>query len=94
MFESAEGPFGVDNPVVKEQDFEPCGEAARLKERCEVAVELELAFAERCLEAGEELAAEDASEHLHRQEEGASRAEPAGMIRRQSAGSDDAVNVG
>ena len=68
---SAEGPLGVDDPVVTEQDSEPCGEAAWFRERCEVAVELKLAFAERCLETGEELAAEDASEHLDRKEEGA-----------------------
>jgi len=70
---SAEGTLGVDDPVVTEEGSEPCGEAARLGERCEVAVELERAFAERGLQAGDELAAEDASEHLHRQEEGAAR---------------------
>jgi len=57
-------------------------------------MELELAFTERSLQAGEELAAEDASEHLHRQEEGAAGRDPAGMTRCQSAGSDDTVNVG
>ncbi len=91
---SAEGPLGVDDPVVTEQDSEPCREAAWFRERCKVTVELQLAFTERRLEAGEELAAEDASEHLDRQEEGAARRDPAGVIRCQAASRDDAVNMG
>ncbi len=71
MSRAAEGPLGVDDPVVTEQVSEPGGEAAWLVKRGKGAVELELAFVERCLQAGEELAAEDAFEHLHRQEEGA-----------------------
>jgi hypothetical protein len=59
MFRAAEGPLGVDDPVVTEQNSEPCSEAAWLGEGCEVAMELELAFAERGLEADDELAAED-----------------------------------
>ena len=70
MFRSAEGPLGVDDPVVTEQDSEPRGEAAWLSERCEMAVELELAFAECGVEARDELPAKDASEHLDRKEEG------------------------
>ena len=69
MFRSAERLLGVDNPVVTEQDSEPGGEAAWLGKRCEVAVELELAFSEGGLETGDELAAEDASEHLDWKEE-------------------------
>ena len=65
---SAEGTLGVDDPVVAEQDSEPGGEVAGLGKRGEVAVELELAFLERGLQNSEELAAEDASEHLHRKE--------------------------
>ncbi len=71
MFRSAEGTLGVDDPVMSEQDSEPGGEAAWPGERCEVSVELELAFTQRRLEAGDELAAEDATEHLYRKEEGA-----------------------
>ncbi len=93
VFWSAEGPFGVDDPVVAEQDSEPGGEAAWFRERCEMAVELEPAFAERGPETCEELAPEDASEHLHRQEEGAPRTDPAGVIRCKPTGGDDAVDV-
>ena len=90
---SAEGPLGVDDPVVTEQDSEPCGEAAWFRERCEVPVELQLAFAERSLKLGEELAPEDTAEHLDRQEERTARRDPAGMIRCKAAGGDDAVHV-
>ena len=64
MFRSAEGTLGVDDPVVTEEDSEPGGEAAWLSKGCEMAVELELALVERRLETGDELAAEDTSEHL------------------------------
>ncbi len=93
MLGSAEGPLGVNHPVVTEQDSEPGSEAAWFGKRCEVAVELELAFAERRLEAGEELAAEDTAEHLDRQEERTTRRYPAGMIRCEPAGGDHAVNM-
>jgi len=70
MFRSGERSLGVDHPVVTEQDSEPGDEAARLGERCEMTVELELAFSERGLEASDELAAEDTSKHLDREEKG------------------------
>ena len=93
MFRSAEGTLGVDDPVVTEEDSEPGGEAAWLDERCEVAVDLELAFLERGLESGDELAAEDASEHLDREEEGATGGDPTGVIGSEAASSDDAVDM-
>ena len=68
---SAEGPLGVDDPVVTVQDSEPCREAAWLSEWGEVAMELELAFTERSLQACDELTAEDSAKHLHAQEESA-----------------------
>ena len=45
-----------------------------------MTVELELAFAERCLQPCDELAAEDAAEHLDGKEEGAARRDPARVI--------------
>jgi hypothetical protein len=38
---SAEGPLGIDDPVVTEQNSEPCGKASWFRERCKVAVELD-----------------------------------------------------
>ena len=82
MFRSAEGTLGVDHPVVTEEDSEPGSEAAWLSEGCEVAMELELAFTEGGLETSDELAAEDASEHLDGKEEGTAGGDPAGVIGR------------
>ena len=44
-------------------------------------------------QAGEELATEDASEHLDREEEGTARRDPAGVVRSEATGGDDAVDV-
>ncbi len=93
MFRSTERSLGVDHPVVTEQESEPGGEAAWLGKWCEVAMELELAFMKRGLQTSYELAAEDTSEHLDREEEGSSRGDPAGVIRCEAAGGDHAVDV-
>src|SRR5665213_152753 len=93
MLRCAERSLGVDDPVVMEQDSEPGGEAGWPGERCEMTVELELAFSERGLEAGDELAAEDAAEHLDRKEEGAALRDPLGVTGCETAGGDHAVNV-
>lgn len=58
-----------------------------------MTVELELAFAERCLQPCEELAAEDAAEHLDGEEEGAARRDPAQVILSEATCSNDAVNM-
>lgn len=49
MFRAAEGSFGVNDPVMTEQQPEPGGEASWLGEWDEMAMELELALAERCV---------------------------------------------
>jgi len=94
MFRSAERPLGVDDPVVMEQDSEPGGEATWLGERCELTMELELAFSERSPQAGDELAAEDTSEHLDWKKEETARRDPTGVIWCEPAGSDHAVDMG
>ena len=49
MLRAAEWSLGVDDPVMTEQQPEPGCEGSRFSERDEMAVELDLAFAERCL---------------------------------------------
>jgi hypothetical protein len=49
MFRAAEWSFGVNDPVMTEQQSEPGCEGSRLGERDEMAVELELALTERSL---------------------------------------------
>ena len=93
MCRPAEGPLGVDDPVISEQHTQPSGEGARLDHRQEIAVELELALMEGVAKPGDELAAEYATEHADGQEEGSPRGDPVGMIRCQTAGGNDAVDM-
>ncbi len=69
VFRSTEGGLGIDHPVLAEQHSEPGCEGLRLGKRRELAVELKRGIAESGLECGDELAAEDAAEHLDGQEE-------------------------
>jgi hypothetical protein len=48
---------------------------------------------ERGLQTSDELAAEDASEHLDREEEGSAGGDPTGVIRREASGGDHAVDM-
>jgi hypothetical protein len=64
VFRSAEGWLGIDDPVVAEQRPEPCGEEARLRKWCEVAVEREPILLEGGLQSGDELAAKNPAEDL------------------------------
>jgi len=71
VFWPPEGRFGVDDPVVTEQEPEPGCKGPRFSKWGEVAAELECAVAEGGLESGDKLAAEDTAEHLDGEEEGA-----------------------
>ena len=61
---ASEGPFGVDVPVVSEQDSYPAGEGFGVSERFQVAMEAQLALPEVALQSGHKLTAKDATEHL------------------------------
>ena len=91
VFGSAEGAFGVDDPVVTVEGSQPGAKGTRIVQMFEVAVEAEVAGVEGSLEAGDELAAEDATEHTDGQKEAVGRTDPSGMVGSQSAGSHDAM---
>ncbi len=93
MFRPAEGSLGVDDPVVTEQHAQPGSEGARLGQRQQAAVELEFPSLEGVAQSGDELAAEDAAEHTDGQEEGTPGGDPAGVIRSEAAGGNDAVDM-
>ena len=93
MFRSSEGSLGVDDPVMAEQDPQPGCEGTWLSEWGEVAVELERASMESSCESGDELAAEDTAEHADGQKEGVPGGDPAGVIRRETTGGQDAVDM-
>src|ERR1700735_3787103 len=94
MSRSAEWSFGVNGPVMREQQSEPGCEDSRLGERNEMAMELELALAERRRQPGNKLTAKDAAEHLDGKKEGAVRGDPVGVVWSKSAGSKHTVDVG
>jgi len=93
MFGSSEGALGVDEPLVAEQDSEPGSEDAWRGQWRQVAVELEGAFAESSFQPGEELTAEDATKHADGKKERRAGRDPAGVVRCESSGGKDAVNV-
>lgn len=88
VFGSAEGAFGIDDPLVTIKGSQPGTKCARVVEICEAAVEPELAGGKGRLEPGDELAAEDATEHADGQKEAAGGSDPSAMVGSQSAGSD------
>ena len=77
MFRSAEGPLGIDDPVVAEQYSQPCAEGVWLGKRQQAGVELELTSMEGVAKSGDELAAEDTAEHADGKEEGVPGGDPA-----------------
>ena len=64
MLSASEGAFGVDVPVVSEQDSYPGGESFGVSEGFQVAMEAKLALAEVAFQGGHKLTAKDATEHL------------------------------
>ena len=93
MLRAAEGPLAVDDPVVTEQLPDERGESLRLGQRQDLAVETELAIREGALQGFDKLAPKDATEHLDRKKESIARANPAGVVGREPAGGNDAMDV-
>ena len=62
-------------------------------ERLHLPVEAEFAGSECLPESGHKLGPKHASEHLNREQEPIARLDPAGVIGRQSASGNDAMNV-
>src|SRR5208282_5493879 len=93
MFRAAERRFGVDHPVLSEQEPSPGGKGLGLSEPCQISVKVELAVLERSLETSRELAAKHAREHLDGKKEGVARLDPARAIGRQTTGRNDAMDM-
>src|ERR1022692_4916644 len=81
---ASEGSFRVNHPVLSKQWPEPCVKGFRLSERSQVSVEAELAVLKGALECRDELAAEDATEHLDGKKEVVAGFDPARAIGRES----------
>jgi hypothetical protein len=87
----AEGRLGVDDPVGPVERSQKSGKAFLWGEFPQLSGEPQEVLPKSFPQPGEELAAEDPAEHLDREKERVTWSNPVGVIRRQSAGGDDAV---
>jgi len=91
---SAERGFAVDHPVRRVKLADQTSEQPGLSQAAKQAVEMELSGSVSLLERFKKLASENFAENPHREKEAViARAHPAGVIARQTAGGNDAVNV-
>ncbi len=93
MLRAAKRTFGVNHPFGAEQRTKPGGERFRIRKRGECSVETKFVFGMQFPQAIHELAPEDFTENSDRQEESFLGVNPARMVRRQTAGGNNTVNV-
>ena len=91
---SAEGWFGVDDPIFAEERTQPGSEELGMGERCELSSQAQLTALEGRLQAGDELATKHAPQYGDGKEEAWVRSNPAGVIAGESAGGNDTVDMG
>jgi hypothetical protein len=93
MMRTAERWLGVDDPVLTEQGAQEGAEGLFVFQPLERSGESELVLLESAFQAGDELAAEDATEYVDRQEEGIAGMDPLLAVGRETTGRDDTVEV-
>ena len=91
---SAEGRFGVDDPIFAEERTQPGSEELGMGERCEFSGQVQLAVREGRLEAGDELATKHAPQYSNGEEEAWVGSNPAGVVAGEPAGRNDTVDMG
>jgi hypothetical protein len=91
---SAEGWFGVDDPIFAKERTQPGSEELGMGERCEFSGEVQLAALESGSKSGDELATKHATQYSNGKEEAGMRSNPAGVIAGESAGGNDTVDMG
>ena len=91
---SAEGWFGVDDPIFAEERTHPSSEELGMGERCEFSGQVQLAVRESGLESGDELATKHAPQYSNGKEETWMGSNPAGVIAGESAGGNNTVDMG
>lgn len=90
---AVEGGLGVDDPLGAAGLVEEALERSRTPVPCEAAMELQPTFSERVLELCHELAAEEAAEHTHGEEEARAAGLPSAPIVGQATRWDHTVHV-
>jgi len=91
---SAEGWFGVDDPIFAEERTQPGSEELGMGERCEFSGQVQMTAFEGRLQAGDELATKHAPQYSNGKEEAWMGSNPTGVIAGESAGGDDTVDMG
>ena len=89
----AEGRFGVDNPFLLGERFEPAGEGARVRQIGRSAGKQETVLGEGSVEQVEKLPSEDDAERFDGEEEVLGSRGPARAIHRQRASGDQAMKM-
>jgi hypothetical protein len=93
MVGAAEGPLGVNHPLLSEKGAEKSVERLLRFERKARAIEGKLLPAKGAFEASYELASKDPAQDSDRQKESRGRPDPPLAVRRQTAAGHDTVNV-
>src|ERR1700758_2168479 len=91
---SAEGWFGVDDPIFAEERTQPGREELGMGERCEFSGQVQLTALEGRLQTRDELAAKHAPQYGDGKEEARVGSNPADVITGESAGGNDTVDMG
>src|ERR1051325_5189325 len=91
---SAEGRFGVDDPIFAEERTQPSSEELGVGERREFSGQVQLTALEGRLQTSDELATDDAPQCGDGKEEARVGSNPAGVIVGESASGDDTVDMG
>jgi hypothetical protein len=94
MLRAAEGRLGIDHPIPAEQFPQECSEGPFRLQRFETAGKEKVSFSKSALQTRHELAAENTTEYLYRQEEGvAPRMDPPLAVWGKTAGGNHTVNM-
>jgi len=91
---SAEGWFGVDDPIFAEQRTQPGSEELGMGKRCEFSGQVQWTVFEGRLQGGDELATKHAPQYSKGKEEAWMGSNPAGVIGGEPTGGNDAVDMG
>src|SRR5271166_4716024 len=85
VLRATEGRLGIHHPVLLIKSTQEEGEMLLFMKRHALAGEAQLMADKEALQSGDELAAEDAAEHLDRQQEAGRRSDPARVVLCESA---------
>src|SRR5450759_551092 len=94
VLRSAKGGLGVDHPFLVWEGRQVPGKSGRVAERQEVAEELAFSGGISLGKSFQKETAEESAEDLDGQQEFTAACDPAVMVRGQTAGGDDAMQVG